>query len=82
MIEYQQKNNLSPWRFKLHEIIFEADTPAGKWFDVILILSILVSVLAVMLDSVSGIRVNYGSWFYIIEWFFTILFTIEYLLFF
>jgi voltage-gated potassium channel len=80
MIEYQQKNNLSRWRQKLHEIIFEADTPAGKWFDVILILSILISVLAVMLDSVSGIRANYGSWFYIIEWFFTILFTIEYLL--
>jgi voltage-gated potassium channel len=80
MIKYQQKNNLSPWRLKLHEIIFEADTPAGKWFDVILILSILVSVLAVMLDSVSGIRENYGSWFYRVEWFFTILFTIEYLL--
>jgi voltage-gated potassium channel len=80
MLEYQRKNNLSPWRFKLHEIIFEADTTAGKWFDIILILSILVSVLAVMLDSVSGIRVNYGSWFYRVEWFFTILFTIEYLL--
>ena len=80
MLEYQRKNNLSPWRFKLHEIIFEADTTAGKWFDIILILSILVSVLAVMLDSVSGIRENYGSWFYRVEWFFTILFTIEYLL--
>ena len=80
MIEYQQKNNLSRWRLKLHEIIFEADTTAGKWFDIILILSILVSVLAVMLDSVSGIRENYGSWFYRVEWFFTILFTIEYLL--
>jgi voltage-gated potassium channel len=80
MKEFQHKNNLSPWRLKLHEIIFEADTPAGKWFDVVLIFSILLSVLAVMLDSVSGIRENYGSWFYTVEWFFTILFTIEYIL--
>ena len=80
MKEFQHKNNLSLWRLKLHEIIFEADTPAGKWFDVVLIFSILLSVLAVMLDSVSGIRENYGSWFYTVEWFFTILFTIEYIL--
>ncbi|MFN2128844.1 MAG: ion transporter [Anaerolineales bacterium] len=80
MKEFQHKNNLSPWRLKLHEIIFEADTPAGKWFDVVLIFSILLSVVAVMLDSVSGIRENYGSWFYTVEWFFTILFTIEYIL--
>ena len=80
MKEFQHKNNLSPWRLKLHEIIFEADTPAGKWFDVVLIFSILLSVVAVMLDSVTGIRENYGSWFYTVEWFFTILFTIEYIL--
>lgn len=80
MKEFQHKNNLSLWRLKLHEIIFEADTPTGKWFDVVLIFSILLSVLAVMLDSVSGIRENYGSWFYTVEWFFTILFTIEYIL--
>jgi voltage-gated potassium channel len=80
MKEFQHKNNLSLWRLKLHEIIFEADTPAGKWFDVVLIFSILLSVVAVMLDSVTGIRENYGSWFYTVEWFFTILFTIEYIL--
>ncbi len=70
----------SRWRLKLHEIIFEADTPAGKWFDVLLILSILVSVVMVMLDSVSAIQVTYGRYFLIGEWFFTILFTIEYFL--
>ncbi|MEJ2719637.1 MAG: ion transporter [bacterium] len=70
----------SAWRAKTHEIIFEADTPAGKAFDIILILCIVASVVAVMLDSVGAIRRVYGRWFYGIEWFFTILFTVEYLL--
>ena len=65
---------------RLHEIIFEADTPAGKLFDVLLILSIVVSVALVMLDSVSGIRQSYGDLLYIGEWVFTILFTVEYVL--
>lgn len=69
---------ISNWRSKLHEIIFEADTPAGKWFDVILIISIVLSVLAVMVDSVSSIKQNFGSQLYAIEWFFTLLFTVEY----
>ena len=66
------------WREHMHEIIFEADTRAGKLFDIILIGSIIASVVAVMLDSVREIRVDYGQWLYAIEWFFTILFTIEY----
>jgi voltage-gated potassium channel len=73
-------NELSPWRLKVHEVIFEADTPAGKWFDVALILAILTSVLLVMLDSVSSIQAIYGDILLAGEWFFTILFTIEYLL--
>ncbi len=68
------------WRPLLHEIIFEADTPAGKWFDVLLIWSILLSVAAVLLDSVASIRAEHGGLLYGIEWFFTILFTVEYLL--
>lgn len=68
------------WRRKLYTIIFEADTPAGKLFDVVLILSIVLSVLAVMMDSVASIRKSYGSHLYIVEWFFTILFTFEYVL--
>ncbi len=67
-------------RNRLHEIIFEADTPAGKLFDLLLILSIVLSVLAVMLDSVSGIRLAYGGLLLGVEWFFTLLFTIEYFL--
>jgi len=64
----------------MHEIIFEADTVTGKAFDLLLISSILLSVLAVMLDSVGPIRNQYGSLLYGAEWFFTLLFTVEYLL--
>ncbi|MDR8392309.1 ion transporter [Aliifodinibius sp. S!AR15-10] len=73
-------NTREKWTHRLHEIIFEADTKAGKTFDVILIFSIVVSVLVVMLDSVAEYRAMYGDWFYSIEWFFTILFTVEYFL--
>jgi len=65
---------------KLHEIIFEADTSAGKVFDVLLIVSIAASVVMVMLDSVSSIRLTYGDLLYLGEWIFTLLFTIEYVL--
>jgi len=67
-------------RQRLHEIIFEADTPAGKLFDVALILSILLSVLVVMLDSVNSLNARFGEIFYLLEWIFTLLFSIEYLL--
>ena len=64
----------------IHEVIFEADTPAGKWFDVVLILSIVASIAAVMADCVGSIRVNHGTLLVVAEWFFTILFTVEYIL--
>ncbi len=60
------------------KVIFEADTPAGKAFDVLLIVSILISVAVVMLDSIVSLRVPFGRLFYAIEWFFTIVFTVEY----
>ena len=65
-------------RKKIYAVIFEADTPSGKLFDVLLILSILASVVAVMLDSVTRIRMSYGTLLIAVEWFFTVLFTIEY----
>ncbi|MHC4120782.1 MAG: ion transporter [Planctomycetota bacterium] len=68
------------WRTTLFEVIFEADTPAGKWFDIVLIVSILLSVATVMLDSVSGINVRWGRLLHVAEWLFTILFTVEYVL--
>jgi len=69
-----------PWQSVLHEIIFEADTPTGRLFDILLLISILLSVLAVMLDSIISIRQVHGSLLYKVEWFFTILFTVEYVL--
>ncbi|MGD9486436.1 MAG: ion transporter [Calditrichaceae bacterium] len=74
------QNKLKPWQAKLHTVIFEADTRPGKYFDIGLIVTILVSVLAVMLDSVQSITLLYGNWLYAAEWFFTIAFTIEYIL--
>jgi len=67
-------------RQRLHEIIFEADTPAGKAFDVALLVLIILSVVAVMLESTSSIAARYGPWLRAFEWVVTILFTIEYLL--
>lgn len=67
-------------RDRLHEIIFEADTPAGKAFDVALLASIVLSVLAVTLESVTPIRQRYGPALRAAEWVFTILFTVEYAL--
>lgn len=68
------------FRKKLYDIIFEHDSPAGKYFDIALILCIIASVTVVMLDSVEEINAVYGDFFYYAEWFFTALFTIEYLL--
>ncbi len=76
----EKKKPESPLRARLHEIIFEADTRAGKLFDVALIWGILISVAAVMADSVSAIRAEHGSLLSATEWLFTILFTLEYLL--
>lgn len=68
----------SGWRNQLHEIIFEAETPGGKAFDIALIWCVILSVLAVVLESVTSIRTQYGTALNFVEWFFTILFSIEY----
>ncbi|MBL4911416.1 MAG: ion transporter [Alteromonadaceae bacterium] len=75
-----QGEPLSPWREHIHEIIFEADTPAGKLFDIALIVTIIISVLAVMLSSVESINKEYGQWLTYSEWAFTVLFSLEYIL--
>lgn len=64
----------------LYTIIFEADTLGGKLFDILLICSILMSVIAVMLESIQSVKSVYEDQLVIIEWFFTILFTVEYIL--
>jgi len=66
-------------RKRTYEIIFEADTPEGKLFDIVLIAAILLSVIVVMLDSVASVRQRVGGSLYAIEWIFTLLFTIEYI---
>src|SRR5262245_30537800 len=70
----------SRWRARLHEIIFEADTLAGRAFDVGLLIAILVSVVAVMLESVADIRRAYGGALRAVEWTLTVAFTVEYVL--
>ena len=70
-------NNL---KSKLHTIIYEADTPMGKLFDVVLLILILVSVILVMLESVTSIDTHYHDFLYFGEWVITIFFTIEYIL--
>lgn len=67
-------------RDQLFKIIFEHDTAAGRNFDIGLLLAILGSMLAVMLESVASIRSVYGFELRIAEWFFTVVFTIEYVL--
>lgn len=68
------------WRRRLHEIIFEADTRAGRTFDLVLLWLIIASVIVVILESIPSLGKEYGEAFYYIEWIFTILFTIEYIL--
>jgi voltage-gated potassium channel len=67
------------WRDTLYRIIFEADTPSGKVFDIALVISIILSVLAVMLDSVASIHAQWSETLYFVEWLFTIIFTLEYI---
>lgn len=67
-------------RQKIHDIIFEADTPAGKMFDISLIIVIIISVLLVALETVGWINQQYYDILNIAEWVITILFTIEYIL--
>ncbi|GMA16346.1 ion transporter [Deinococcus metallilatus] len=70
----------APWRVALGNIIFNNDTPAGRAFDLVLIVLIFVSILVVMLDSVGSIRATYGPLFEWAEWALTLVFTVEYVL--
>ena len=71
---------VTPLKERLHEIIFEADTPSGRLFDIILLVLIVLSIITVMLESSEEWAARYGELFKILEWSFTILFTIEYFL--
>ena len=75
-----KKNGIAALRARLHEIIFEADTPEGRLFDLVLMVAILTSVTVVLLESVASVRARMGPELRALEWMFTILFTVEYLL--
>ncbi len=67
------------WRERMYEVIYEADTPAGKLFDVVLLILIVASIVVVMLESVDAYGAKYATIFNHTEWLITILFSIEYI---
>lgn len=75
----KQEQHKTNWKAKLYEIIYEADTKEGKWFDIILIFTILLSIILVMLESVESFDEKYHSLLNSSEWVITILFSIEYI---
>ncbi|MFM1879553.1 MAG: hypothetical protein RLZZ241_2419 [Bacteroidota bacterium] len=75
----KEQSGNRPWKARLHEIIYEADTPKGKWFDLILLAVIILSVLLVMLESVQEVDAKYHRLLWNLEWGITFLFTIEYI---
>lgn len=71
---------LNPLQRKLYKVIFQADSKPGRIFDILLLLAIILSVVVIMLESVNSIYAEYGQILRILEWIFTGLFTIEYIL--
>ena len=67
------------WKRSLYSVIFESDTPAGRAFDLSLLIAILLSVTVVMLESVKSVQGQYALLLRTLEWIFTVLFTIEYI---
>ncbi len=70
---------ITGWRLSLYTIIFEADTRAGRAFDVALLWAILASLTVVVMDSVASIHARHASVLTVLEWSFTLLFTAEYI---
>ena len=68
------------WRRRWHRVVFEAQTPTGRAFDVLILVCIVVSVLAVALESVDSVAARYGTALKVLEWALTIFFTVEYIL--
>ncbi len=73
------QSSSNSFKKRLHDIIYEAETPAGKLFDIILLILILLSIAAVMLESVRSLNSQYGIELAAIEWVITIFFTLEYI---
>jgi len=68
------------WEQRMHEIVFEADTPKGKLFDIVLLIAIMLSICAVMAETVPELNERYHWQLVALEWSFTVIFTIEYIL--
>jgi voltage-gated potassium channel len=79
-IANKENEGTRPWQHRLHEIIYESNTTAGKLFDISLLVLIITSILVVTMDSIGRLHVLYGNLFQSMEWTFTALFTIEYIL--
>ncbi|ALW86475.1 ion transporter [Hymenobacter sedentarius] len=78
-MDNRPRNTAPRWQLATYRIIFDSDTPAGRAFNVVLLVAIGLSVAAVMLESVQKIRAAYGPYLHAVEWFFTALFIFEYL---
>jgi len=76
----RENNHLRPWQQKLHQVIFEADTPAGKLFDITLLIFIFLSLVLVMAESMPPVNAKYGDLLRTLEWIVTGVFCIEYVL--
>ncbi len=79
MLNKKPKKSIKKWQARLHEVIYEAETPEGKLFDIILLIAILASIVFVMLESISGFNARYHNFLNIAEWVITIVFTLEYI---
>lgn len=79
MNETKDIKQMAPWRRKMNDVIFGADSRAGKWFDIILLLVILLSIIAVFVESVPAYRDKYGEDLHTLELVFTGIFTLEYI---
>ncbi|MBP2833895.1 ion transporter [Aquimarina sp. U1-2] len=75
----KEHSNYKNWKEQLHDIIYEADTPLGRIFDVTLLILILLSIIFVMLESVKGLSNEMYTFLYYAEWVITVFFTMEYI---
>lgn len=80
MLKLEKSTKKIPWKHRLHEIIYEADTKEGKLFDIILLIAIIASIVLVMLESIESFDTKYHDFLNMGEWIITILFSIEYIL--
>ncbi|MDO7876702.1 ion transporter [Hymenobacter sp. ASUV-10] len=77
-MKIEPRSTTPGWQLSFYRVIFESDTRAGRLFDAALLVAIVLSVLTVMLDSVRSITAQYGPYLRAVEWFFTLLFIVEY----